>query len=154
MNFENKVINQLIELIKLKGKPIKGVLNVLNTLKSLNIKIGLATSSNERLMNFILEFLQINSFFSSVQSAEKLQYGKPHPQVYLNCANDLKVNPNNCIVIEDSTNGMVAGLAAGMKVIIVPEIINFNSPKWVLANNVCRDMEELNILLHNHYFKK
>jgi HAD superfamily hydrolase (TIGR01509 family) len=149
--FENNVINRLIELIKIKGKPINGVIDVLNFLKTQNIKIGLATSSNEKLMHFIVNFLQIRSFFHSINSAEKLQYGKPHPQVYLNCANDLLVNPSNCIVVEDSINGMVAGLAAGMKVFVVPEAINLNNPKWVLANLVCENMLILKAKFKAHF---
>ncbi|MCA0430948.1 MAG: HAD-IA family hydrolase [Bacteroidetes bacterium] len=149
--FENKVINRLIELIKVKGKPINGVIDVLNFLKEQNIKIGLATSSNEKLMHFIVDFLNIKSFFHSLKSAEKLQYGKPHPQVYLNCANDLMVNPASCIVIEDSINGMVAGLAAGMQVFVVPEAISINNPKWALANLVCKNMMVLKTELKTHF---
>lgn len=141
--FEQEVIDYLIELIKLKGKPIDGILSVLSLLKKEQIKIGLATSSNEKLMNFILNYLKIDTYFQSVKSAEHLKHGKPHPEVYLACAEGLNCTPSKCIVIEDSINGLISGIAAGMKVIAIPDNKNYNKPQWSIAEQKLKNMHEL-----------
>lgn len=141
--FELEVIDYLIELIKFKGKPIDGILSVLSLLKKENIMIGLATSSNEKLMNFILNYLKIDTYFQSVKSAENLKYGKPHPEVYLACAEGLNCKPNRCVVIEDSINGVISGMAAGMKVIAIPDVKNYDKIQWSIAELKMKNMHEL-----------
>ena len=148
--FEQEVIDDLIGLIKLKGKPINGVLEVLSLLKKEQIKIGLATSSNEKLMNFILKYLNIASYFQSVKSAEHLKFGKPHPEVYLSCAEDLNCLPSRCFVIEDSINGVIAGIAAGMKVIAIPDEKNYNKLQWSIAEQKVKNMKELLLFLQTN----
>jgi sugar-phosphatase len=53
--------------------------------------------------------------FDALASAEKLPYSKPHPQVYLDCAAKLGVDPLACVALEDSVNGMIASKAARMR---------------------------------------
>lgn len=120
-DFNKKVINDLCELISSEGKLMPGVLETINYIKHRGIKIGLGTSSNHQLMNHVLKTLSINHHFDAVCSAEHMKYGKPHPQVFLTCAETLNVLPQNCLVIEDSVNGLIAGKAAQMKVLVVPD---------------------------------
>jgi HAD superfamily hydrolase (TIGR01509 family) len=133
-NFEKDVINDLCQLIKEQGKPMKGVSEVLSFFKQKGFKMGIGTSSNEQLMNTVLEVLQIRDYFGALSSAEHLEYGKPHPHVFLHCAKALSIKPNECLVIEDSLNGIIAGKAAKMKVVAVPEEINKNNPKFAIAD--------------------
>lgn len=132
--FDELVINRLCDLIGKEGKTMKGVLEALQFLKEKGLKIGIGTSSNERLMNTVVDVLKIRHYFNELCSAEHMQYGKPHPQVYLTCAEKLGVNPLNCLVIEDSVNGIIAGKAAQMKVLAIPEEINHNNPKFAIAD--------------------
>jgi len=148
--FEQQVIEDLIELIRIKGKAINGVLDVLSLLKKEQIKIGLATSSNEKLMNFILNFLGISSYFHSVKSAQHLKHGKPHPEVYLACAEGLGCLPSRCLVIEDSVNGLISGMAAGMKVIAIPDEVNYSKLQWSLAEQKVKTMHELQTYLESN----
>ena len=78
-----------------------------------------------------------------VQSAEKEQYGKPHPAVFITAANNLGVSPNNCIVIEDSLNGVIAGKAAKMKVVAIPEPDEQQIEKFVIADQIITSLREL-----------
>lgn len=132
--FDELVINRLCELIKKEGKAMKGVIESLKFLKEKSLKIGIGTSSNERLMNTVVDVLNIRHYFNELCSAEHMQYGKPHPLVYLTCAEKLGVNPLHCLVIEDSVNGIIAGKAAQMKVVAIPEEINYHNPKFSLAD--------------------
>lgn len=98
------------------------------------MKIGLATSSYQVLIDCILDTLQIRSYFDAIRSAEHEEYGKPHPAVYLHVAEKLNLNPRNCLVIEDSLNGIISGKAARMTVICVPEKTHHPEPKLNLAD--------------------
>lgn len=132
--FDTLVINRLCDLIETEGKPMKGVNEILRYLKENNFKIGIGTSSNTKLMNKVVDVLNIRHYFDALSSAEFLEHGKPHPHVFLNCAEILSIKPNACLVIEDSINGIIAGKAAQMKVVAIPEEINKNNLKFAIAD--------------------
>lgn len=141
--FDELVINRLCDLIKQEGKTMKGVVEALNFLKEKNLKIGIGTSSNTKLMNTVVDVLNIRHYFDELCSAEHMKYGKPHPEVYLTCAQKLGINPLNCLVIEDSVNGIIAGKAAQMKVVAIPEDINKNNPKFSIADYSLESLLEI-----------
>ena len=72
-----------------------------------------------------------------------MPYGKPHPEVYINSAKNLEVAPERCLVIEDSFNGMIAGMAAQMKVCVIPEKSHIPNPKLELAHFFYEDLNAL-----------
>jgi mannitol-1-/sugar-/sorbitol-6-/2-deoxyglucose-6-phosphatase len=76
----------------------------------------------------------IGPYLSATASAENLPYGKPHPQVYLDCAAALNSNPTSCICFEDSFNGMIAAKAARMKCVVVPHYSQLKDEKWAAAD--------------------
>lgn len=137
---EEKIISRVVELIRKHGVPLPGVVETLLFLKTLNIKIGLGTSSYEILIHTVLSVLGLESLFDVVHSAEHEKYGKPHPAVYLSVANSLKVVPTKCLVIEDSLTGIIAGKAARMTVVAIPEKTHFVNPKIILADYEFEDM--------------
>ncbi len=140
---EHRIINMLVKLINYEGKAISGVIEVINFCKNKNIKIGLATSSSNQLMEAVLEKLNLKNTFKSSISAENMEYGKPHPEVFLNCASQLQISPLECIVIEDSINGVIAAKAAFMKVIALPEQENINNHKFSIADYKLNNMQEV-----------
>ena len=81
-----------------------------------------------------IDSLNIRSYFGALCSAQYLPYGKPHPHIFLNCADALQVLPANCLVIEDSVNGVIAGKAAQMRVAVIPEEENRTNPKFAIAD--------------------
>lgn len=119
-----------------------GVKTTLEYLKANNYKIAIGTSSNVQLMNTVIKTLQIAPYFNAVCSAQFLQYGKPHPEVFLNCANELEVIATECLVIEDSFNGIIAAKASQMKVLAVPDEENKNNPKFIIADYKLNSLEE------------
>lgn len=138
---EEDIISKMEELIKKNPFPLKGVVETLSYLKSKRLKIGLATSSSKRLINAVLNSLNIKEFFDFTWSAEDESHGKPHPAVYLSVAKALDVSPTKCLVIEDSYNGVISGLAARMKVVCIPEKTHFPNPKLALADFQFESME-------------
>jgi sugar-phosphatase len=139
---EEAIIVKMIELISKNASPLSGVIETLTYLKNSGIKIGLGTSSSSRLINVVLSELNIKHFFDFTHSAETEAFGKPHPAVYLTVAEHLNVSPNNCLVIEDSFNGVIAGIAAKMKVVCIPEKTHFPNPRLSVADFHFETMNE------------
>lgn len=136
------IISEMVILIKKNGKPLKGVIETLQFLRKENYKIGLATSSYEILIECVLDTLEIKHFFDVTHSAEHENYGKPHPEVYINTAKMLAVSPLECIVIEDSLNGIISGKAAKMHVVCIPEKTHEINPKYQIADEILEDLNQ------------
>jgi len=131
---ENAIVQRMIELLTAHATPLPGVVESLEFFSSKGLKIGLATSSYQVLIDCILDTLQIRHFFQTVHSAEYELFGKPHPAVYLTAAKNLDLDPRRCLVIEDSLNGIISGKAARMTVFCVPEKTHHPEPKLILAD--------------------
>lgn len=131
---EDLIIQKMVRLIHENGDPLVGVLETISFLKAQGLKVGLATSSYNILIETVLEVLGIKEAFDVVNSAEDEDFGKPHPAVYLTVANRLNVSPSKCLVIEDSLNGVISGLAAKMKVVCIPEKTHTPEPKLMVAS--------------------
>lgn len=141
-NVEEAIIIKMMELISANAAPLSGVIETLTFLKDSGLKIGLGTSSSNRLIQVVLSELHIAHFFDYTHSAETEAFGKPHPAVYLTVAQQLTVSPHKCLVIEDSFNGVIAGLAAKMKVVCIPEKTHFPNPRLSVADFHFDTMDE------------
>jgi len=82
--------------------------------------LGLASSSNRELIDLALDLLEVASLFAATVSSEEVPRGKPAPDVYVEAARRLHVNPTAAAAVEDSRNGILAARAAGMRVIAIP----------------------------------
>lgn len=82
--------------------------------------LGLASSANRSIIDLVLELSGIAELFSVTVSSEEVDRGKPAPDVYLETALRLGVDPADCVAVEDSSNGLRSAAAAGMTVIAVP----------------------------------
>ena len=82
--------------------------------------LGLASSSNRELIDLALELLGVEHLFKATVSSEEAARGKPAPDVYLEAARRLGVDPTHAAAIEDSENGIRAAKAAGMRLIAIP----------------------------------
>ena len=129
-NIEQLVIGK----IKTKGKPMVGYDHIIDFFYQKKFKIGLATSSPLTIANTVTQLLGLDNYIEVKASAEKLPYGKPHPQVYLDCAQSLNAHPLQCICFEDSVNGMIAVKAARMKCVVVPPYHLQKDEKWSIAD--------------------
>jgi len=130
----DEIMDAVTQQVLHQGKPMEGVHYILDFFKVRNLKIGLASSSPLNFINIVLEHFQLKPYFEAVASAEHEPYGKPHPAVYLSCAQSLGSKPLNCLAFEDSINGTIAAKAARMKVVAVPEVHNLQNPKYVVAD--------------------
>lgn len=97
--------------VKLK----EGVYDLLQTTRENGIKIGLATSNSLHLAQTVLEANGVLSWFSAFSTGDMELRGKPYPDIFLNCAKLLKVEPEACLAVEDTLTGVQAAKAAGMR---------------------------------------
>ena len=82
--------------------------------------LGLASSSNRPLIDLVLDVSGLARFFRATVSSEEVTRGKPAPDVFLEAARRLGVAPERTAVVEDSANGILAGRAAGMHIVAIP----------------------------------
>jgi HAD superfamily hydrolase (TIGR01509 family) len=94
--------------------------------------LGLASSSNRELIDCALELAGLAPYFRATVSSEEVERGKPAPDVYLEAARRLGVEPSRCVAVEDSANGIRSAHAAGMAVVAIPNPA-FPPPDDVLA---------------------
>ncbi|WP_261817334.1 hexitol phosphatase HxpB [Vibrio gallicus] len=130
----SQISARVIELIELNKPAMPGLKPLIQRLKTLDIKLAVASSSPMDLIEATLNALEITHQFDAVLSAQTLVYGKPHPEVYLNTAHALKVCPTKCLALEDSLTGLLAAKAARMKTIVIPETSQLERPQWSIAD--------------------
>jgi len=140
---EREIINEVLLLVRTKGKPMAGLLELITFLKSKNVKIGLATSSLFSIMDVVLDALHLRPFFDVTHSAEAEKAGKPAPDVYLGTCTRLGVKPEDCIAIEDSVTGIVAAKSAGIYALALPEEAEFDLEKYHIADLKIRSLLEV-----------
>jgi len=82
--------------------------------------VAIASSSHPRVIAAALDALGLRDTMGAIVSSDEVAAGKPAPDVYLAAAERLGVDPGRCLVVEDSLNGVRAGVAAGMTIVLVP----------------------------------
>lgn len=97
--------------------PMPGSIEYIHLLKKQGVTVGLVTSSDDTKLVRAFKELDLNGVFDTVVSADRITRGKPDPMCYLLAAKDLGVSPEDCIVFEDSFNGIQSARDAGMRVI-------------------------------------
>ncbi|AWK50134.1 HAD family hydrolase [Clostridium beijerinckii] len=122
-----------------------GVKDFLNMLKSLKIKIALATSNSIPLLEACLKNNEIYDYFDSITTTDEVSTGKDCPDVYLLAANKLGIHPKDCLVFEDILPAIQGAKAANMKVIAVEDTECLDSKEDLLkyADKYIHSFEEL-----------
>ena len=105
------------EIYKSEVDPIAGFMEFFKKLKKEGLLTAVATSAPRANLDLIIGTLGIGGQMHSQLASEDVSMHKPDPEVYLKSAANLGVNPENCLVFEDSFSGASAGLNAGMKVV-------------------------------------
>lgn len=112
------------KLRETEGIPVKpGLYVLLNAIKERGLKCAVATSTRRESAFKTLHEIGAYSYLDGVKFGDEIEHGKPEPDIFLAAAEMIGVKPSQCIVIEDSINGIIAGHAAGMKVVHVPDTV-------------------------------
>ncbi len=139
------IIARAIALVEETKPLLPGVREAVALCKSQGMLVGLASASPLHMLEKVLTMFDLRDSFDALASAEKLPFSKPHPQVYLDCAAKLGVDPLSCVALEDSVNGMIASKAARMRSIVVPAHENQDDPRFVLADIKLTSLTELTV---------
>ncbi|MCX6209842.1 MAG: hexitol phosphatase HxpB [Bacteroidetes bacterium] len=132
--WQSALYELVIAKVKSKGQVMQGVDYIFDLFAKQNFKMGVASSSPMILIDCVIDMLGVRQQLQAITSAEDLPFGKPNPQVYINCANELNSKANDCICFEDSINGMIAAKAAKMKCVVVPAPSQFDDLRWHLSD--------------------
>ncbi|KNC94945.1 hexitol phosphatase HxpB [Trabulsiella odontotermitis] len=141
----DRIINRAISLVEEERPLLPGVREAVALCKAQGLKVGLASASPLHMLEKVLTMFDLRDQFDALASAEALPYSKPHPQVYIDCAAKLGVDPLYCVALEDSVNGMIASKAARMRSIVVPDSEHFQDPRYVLADVKLSSLEQLTL---------
>ena len=108
--------------------------------------LGLASSSNRELIDVVLDVSGLASGFAATVSSEEVAHGKPAPDVYLEAARRLGVDPGRCCAIEDSHGGIRSAKSAGMRVVAIPNpTYPPDEEALALADVVVRSLDALTV---------
>ena len=138
---EKEIVELVLQKINDEAETLPGVNYIFDFFHRKGFHIGLATSSPPELIEIAKKITGIEPYVMAAASAEALPYGKPHPQVYLDCAASLGVRPIQCLCFEDSFNGMIAAKAARMKCVVVPHADERGQSKWGAADLQINSLE-------------
>ena len=119
LSLENEKEQLFRDIYKDKVETIPHFKSFLADLKANNFLTAVCTSAPRANMDLIIDTLEIRPQMQALLASEDVKLHKPHPEVYLNAASRLGIDPSRCVVFEDSFSGITAGLNAGMKVVAV-----------------------------------
>lgn len=136
-------------------KLIDGLDDFLRAAHEAGIKMGISSAAIMFNINFVLDGTNTRQYFDAVVSADDVETSKPHPETFLKAAQQLNVEPEDCLVFEDSPKGVEAAQNAGMKAVVITtlhEPKDFNNYKNVIQFS--KDFNELNTLVHPDHLPK
>ena len=120
--------------------PIPGLVDILNYLTETGVPIAVASSSSPAMIETILKKTGLTKYFNLTVSSVETGKSKPEPDVFLLTASRLNIKPENCMVIEDSGNGIKAAKAAGMLCIAYCNNEKSSADEYI---NEFRELKEL-----------
>ena len=117
---------------------------VLEELRQMNLRLGVATSSVSASARPFLDRHKLTSFFEVILTGDEIERGKPAPDIYLRAAQKLGLTADACLVIEDALSGIAAGRAAGMRVAAIPDTRFVDRREYEKqADYLLRDLSEI-----------
>ena len=115
-----EVVQRMLARYEVDLPVVPGAVDAVMQLAEQGLGLALASSSNRELIDAVLRHLDLTASFDVTVSSEEVPRGKPAPDVYLEAARRLGVEPARCAAVEDSASGIRAAHAAGMRVIAYP----------------------------------
>jgi mannitol-1-/sugar-/sorbitol-6-/2-deoxyglucose-6-phosphatase len=137
-----QILDRVGALVDERGELLPGAMRSLDLCGRLGPR-ALASSTPRGLIIRTLSHFGLEDAFDVIHSAEDEPYGKPHPGVFLTAAQRLDVAPAHCLVIEDSSAGVLAAKAARMACVAVPAPEERGDPTFSIADLVLGSLEEL-----------
>ncbi|ENW82425.1 hypothetical protein F908_01703 [Acinetobacter sp. NIPH 284] len=132
-----------LELIRQNGVPVKkGLMQVLERLRKSGLRMAVATSSRRAIAEEYLINANVYKFFDLLVCGDEVERGKPHPEIFLQAAQKLNLQPEQCLMFEDSENGICSACDAGGITLLFKDIKEPNDHMLSKANFYYQDMYE------------
>jgi HAD superfamily hydrolase (TIGR01509 family) len=131
---QKEILSEVARLVKENAQLLPGVIESLQFFKKKDLALALASSSPLHLIRDLMQHYGLLNHFKVICSAEFESHGKPHPAVFIKAAQELGIDPQHCLVLEDSFNGLISAKAARMKCIAVPEKKSFHQTRFDIAD--------------------
>jgi len=132
------------EHIRVNGVPVKpGLFELLDKLEALGIKKCVATSTATANATKKLKAVDIAHRFEVIVGGDQVYESKPNPEIFLKAAAYCGVEPQHCLVLEDSAAGTAGGYNAGMNVIVIPDILPASDEMRRMANTVVDSLHDV-----------
>ena len=113
-------IERVVRLLPQRIVPMPGVPEVLERLRASGRRLALASSSSPAIIRTTIEGLGLGGIFEATVSGRDVGLGKPAPDIFLETARRMGLEPAECLVVEDSQNGLRAAVAAGIACVVIP----------------------------------
>jgi HAD superfamily hydrolase (TIGR01509 family) len=148
--FKKQYKDYLEQYIEENGIPIKkGLFELLDYLKDNHYKIAVATSTNKQRAHYYFENSGVSKYLDAIVAGDMIENGKPAPDIYLKAAELIEVHPTDAIALEDSPYGILSASRAGMKPIMIPDLIEPNDETSKLLYKKLDSMLDVITLLQN-----
>lgn len=136
------------EFLDREGVPLKSyVPQIFDRLRERGMRIGLVTSTRRQSVDAHMRRTGFGGYFEHIVSGDRVERSKPAPDIYLLAAREMELLPEECLVVEDSVNGVRSGASAGMRVVMIPDRIQPTEDIRALTVAVCDTLEELPAIL-------
>lgn len=135
---------KVYEKIEKENIPVvSGVIDFINNLITAGFILSVASATNLKFIQIVLNKIDILKTFKIITSGDEVKTGKPNPEIFLITAQKLKIDPRNCVVIEDAPHGVTAAKKAGMKCIAITTTTTRENLKE--ADKIISSFSELSI---------
>lgn len=144
VGFRERTSDWFRKYIEENGLPMKpGVGELLDWLKGSKYAVGLASSTRGESVRSHLKMAGIEDSFMTVVTGDMVEHSKPLPDIYLRACAGIGVNPKEAYAIEDSPNGIRSAFAAGMKPLMVPDMIAPDKEMHRLSHRIFKNLQEV-----------
>lgn len=139
---ESMILENISALIKANGKLLPGVRELIEKAKSFGVTICIASSSPNELIKSVIDTFDLSKYISAYFSSNDCVHGKPHPEVFMKAMAYFDCKSSDSVVLEDSVSGVIAAKSASIKCIAIPSAIQYDDPRFNIADAKCLNAAE------------
>lgn len=142
--FRSDKLKVMEDVINKSGVPHKkGLTELLEYLKTNGIKCAVATSTSHDRALLNIERGGVLEYFDEIISGGMVEYGKPAPDIYVLAAERIGLKPEECMVLEDSKNGIISAHLSGSAAVLIPDVIPVDEDMTAAADYMCDDLNQV-----------
>lgn len=147
---EDEIVDELNILIQRETQPMPGVIDLIQFFASQDIKMCIASSSPNKVIENVVNLFDIKRYFTSIHSAQDCSIGKPNPEIFIKAINHSGVRSQDTLIIEDSVNGVIAAKSAQCKCVAIPPTDSMHDPSYCISDYIFEDSKKFLDAIKNY----